>query len=63
MNPKLAVHPSHKLRFSESMTYDYVCQACGRTDQVPGGWGDLKKPCRGKEKRREMRHMWAADVQ
>lgn len=39
-------HPSHKTRFSwDASTYDEVCVLCGATDQVPGGWGDLAKPC------------------
>lgn len=38
-------HPSHKTRFSDSSFYDEVCVNCGATDRVPGGWGDLAKPC------------------
>lgn len=38
-------HPSHKTRFSDSSFYDEVCEVCGATDQVPGGWGELGKPC------------------
>lgn len=40
-------HPSHKnVRCSmDASTYDYVCDDCGATDKVPGGWGDLAKPC------------------
>ena len=39
-------HPSHKTRFSwDASTYDEICELCGATDQVPGGWGDLAYPC------------------
>jgi len=39
------LHPSHKTRFSDSSFYDEVCVNCGATDEVPGGWGELAKPC------------------
>ncbi len=38
-------HPSHVTRISDASTYDEVCVNCDATDQVPGGWGDLAKPC------------------
>lgn len=39
-------HPSHKLRFSwYASTYDYMCENCCNTDQVPDGWGKLTEPC------------------
>lgn len=39
-------HPSHVTRFSfDASTWDEICVNCGSTDQVPGGWGDLAKPC------------------
>lgn len=38
-------HPSHKTRFSDAGTFDEICVLCGATDRVPGGWGDLAKPC------------------
>lgn len=41
----MSKHPSHKTRMSDASTYDEVCVLCGRTDQVPGGWGDLAFPC------------------
>lgn len=41
-------HPSHVLRYSDASTYDVVCTLCGETDKVPGGWGNLVYPCRGK---------------
>jgi hypothetical protein len=25
--------------------YDEICVNCGAHDNVPGGWGDLAKPC------------------
>ena len=35
-----------KTRFSvDASTYDEICTKCGATDMVPGGWGDLAKPC------------------
>ncbi len=37
--------PSHDLRSSDASTFDTVCTRCGRTDCVPGGWGDLLLPC------------------
>lgn len=39
-------HPSHKTRFSwDASTYDEICELCGATDMVPGGWGELAFPC------------------
>lgn len=39
-------HPSHVTRISlDASTYDEVCINCDATDIVPGGWGDLAKPC------------------
>lgn len=42
-------HESHKIvRGSiDSMRYDLICDDCGAAYQVPGGWGSLRKPCRG----------------
>lgn len=40
------LHASHKVRFSNGgSTYDYICERCGNTDLVPGGWGKLAAPC------------------
>lgn len=39
--------PSHKLRGSDSSFYDVKCVYCGRHDNVPGGWGQLRVPCDG----------------
>lgn len=45
------LHPSHVTRISmDASTYDEICVNCGATDQVPGGWGNLRFPCKGKEK-------------
>lgn len=41
------LHPSHKTRFSDASTFDEICEICGATDEVPGGWGELAKPCPG----------------
>lgn len=38
-------HPSHKTRFSDASTFDEICELCGATDEVPGGWGKLAGPC------------------
>jgi hypothetical protein len=39
-------HESHVTRFSwDASTYDEVCINCNNTDHVPGGWGELAKPC------------------
>lgn len=41
-------HESHKkVRSSDASTFDMICDDCGSTDQVPGGWGLLKRPCKG----------------
>lgn len=40
-------HPSHKTRYSDASTFDEICDLCGATDQVPGGWGQLAYPCPG----------------
>lgn len=39
------LHPSHEIRSSDASTFDEICIHCGRTDRVPGGWGELVKPC------------------
>jgi hypothetical protein len=31
----------------DASTYDEVCEVCGATDRVPGGWGELAYPCPG----------------
>lgn len=39
-------HESHKsVRSSDASTFDFICDDCGATDSVPGGWGTLRKPC------------------
>lgn len=38
-------HASHVTRSSDSSLYDEVCTKCGATDEVPGGWGKLARPC------------------
>lgn len=40
-------HSSHTTRTSDASTFDVICTVCGATDQVPGGWGELTKPCTG----------------
>lgn len=45
-------HPSHKTRFSwDASTYDEICEICGATDEVPGGWGRLALPCSGEREK------------
>lgn len=40
------MHPSHVTRFSfDASTWDVMCVNCHHTDVVPGGWGELAKPC------------------
>ena len=40
------LHPSHRTRFSfDASSFDEICEQCGRTDEVPGGWGQLALPC------------------
>lgn len=42
-----ALHPSHKkVRESDASSFDMICDDCGATDMVIGGWGNLRKPCR-----------------
>ncbi len=39
-------HPSHVTRVSlDASSFDEICINCGATDIVPGGWGELEKPC------------------
>lgn len=39
-------HSSHKnVRSSDASTFDLICDDCGATDSVTGGWGSLRKPC------------------
>ena len=41
-------HKSHKsVRSSDASTFDFICDDCGATDDVTGGWGTLRKPCKG----------------
>ena len=40
------LHPSHVTRGSDASTFDVICVNCDETDQVPGGWGELAKPCK-----------------
>lgn len=41
-------HESHKaVRSSDASTFDFICDDCGATDDVAGGWGHLRKPCKG----------------
>ena len=41
-------HESHKsVRSSDASTFDFICDDCGATDDVTGGWGTLRKPCKG----------------
>jgi hypothetical protein len=41
-------HESHKsVRSSDASTFDFICDDCGATDDVAGGWGTLRKPCKG----------------
>lgn len=42
------IHESHKsVRSSDASTFDFICDDCGATDDVTGGWGTLRKPCQG----------------
>jgi hypothetical protein len=42
----MSKHPSHDTSFSwDASTYDEICENCGATDQVPGGWGKLAESC------------------
>jgi len=44
-------HESHKsVRSSDASTFDFICDDCGATDDVTGGWGTLRKPCKGEQK-------------
>lgn len=39
-------HDSHVTRFSmDASSWDEICVNCGNTDKVPGGWGELARPC------------------
>jgi hypothetical protein len=39
-------HESHKaVRSSDASTFDFICDDCGATDSVPGGWASLSRPC------------------
>ena len=43
-------HESHKsVRSSDASTFDFICDDCGATDNVTGGWGTLRKPCKGRD--------------
>jgi hypothetical protein len=40
-------HESHKsVRSSDASTFDFICDDCAATDDVTGGWGTLRKPCK-----------------
>jgi hypothetical protein len=41
------LHESHKsVRSSDASTFDFICDDCGATDSITGGWGGLRKPCK-----------------
>lgn len=45
--PPNSLHASHKsVRSSDASTFDFICDDCGATDDVTGGWGTLRKPCK-----------------
>jgi hypothetical protein len=49
-------HESHKsVRSSDASTFDFICDDCGATDDVTGGWGGLRKPCRASDPKIEMK--------
>jgi len=51
----MGLHPTHRTRFSfDASTYDVVCELCGETDMVPGGWGQLKYECPATEEERKL---------
>jgi len=40
-------HASHKsVRPSDASIFDFICDDCGATDSVTGGWAGLRKPCK-----------------
>ena len=41
----MGIHETHHIRYSDAYPFDIMCVKCGRTDQVPGGWGKLVEPC------------------
>jgi len=44
-------HESHRaVRSSDASTFDFICDDCGATDDVAGGWGHLRKPCKANSK-------------
>ena len=46
MPKEKGLHPSHVTRISiDASSFDYICDNCGATDEVPGGWGALDLPC------------------
>ena len=50
----MGIHPTHRTRFSwDASTYDEICELCGATDQVPGGFGQLKFACPASEEKRK----------
>ncbi len=49
-------HESHKsVRSSDASTFDFICDDCGATDDVAGGWGGLRKPCKAADLKIEMK--------
>ena len=49
-------HESHKsVRSSDASTFDFICDDCGATDDVTGGWGGLRKPCKAADLKIEMK--------
>lgn len=47
-------HPSHRTRISlGASTYDEICDLCGATDILIGGWGRLARPCPASDEKRQ----------
>lgn len=42
------IHPSHKMRFSDSSYYDEICDVCSQPDWCTKTNPELYKPCKGK---------------
>ena len=45
--------PSHRKRFAmDASSYDEICDLCGATDTLLGGWGKLAEPCPASDEKR-----------
>jgi len=46
-------HSSHRTRISDASSFDEICELCGATDILNGGWGKLAQRCPASDEARK----------